>query len=831
MNKPYSIRYYDSIPGEPDSEESCAKRLASPWHAELEDDASPEDVYLLSFRAKAPSACRALTVTFDRAEEAKNPEVPDRYVYYVPVQWSRFVLPVRAAGLRGFALSPEAEILLDGVELENIGPADFAALACRSGQYVTEESRYCPVPAEGIGAGPSIALKKQGDFLYSIGNGCFRISDISDPAHPRVRGDLAGLGESIRQLALCRDGKHVMITSRENGVFIVNTEDPDKPYIRRFYNSLEMATGIDISGDYAYITDRQYGVETVDISDLDAPRFLSVVRSGEAQSCRFAVIRDGEGRERHLLCCGIWGEHAVKLYDVSDPGSGVFLAAVPLDGKGDGASVYEQNGRTYLAAGTGHHSEIHMPENPENLNYGQGNGLEIFDITDPAHPVLQSVSKINGRYYYLENDYWGSTLGRGPDGRMYAYLINTFNGVYVYDITDPRAPRQLAYTDIPLPPTHPGYEYLTDRHCIPVVQYDQKAAGRSPVGGIAAADGCLYMAGVASDIHILRDAELFHAAPAGKVGKKNPEPSDYFARGTEGFRNPLLKVLPGQVFAAVQKDGWIYAACGSGGIAVLDENLEEKARYPFDGSRCAFDVQIEGGILYAAEGSGGLTAYSLDSGKLTPLWNYMPDGGLCRGVRLSAGARFAMLMTDGSTAELVNCRTRQKVWRDRGPHLLYHRNLASLLGGRYLACWRSGRRMCVVDCSGETPVQAAEYMKSRAGVSSGFADLGDASLAIGPSGMTIFRGIPSPEEYQALPWVEGTKDKKIYGWPVTDGRLLICCNRGKGSVCAADITDRAHPVLLEEHTVPGNPDAALLTARYVYIPLGYQGLLRFDRPL
>lgn len=284
----------------------------------------------------------------------------------------------------------------------------------------------------------------------------------------------------LRQIVVC--GNTAFITAREDGLFIVDVSDPARPEIIARYDTIEFATGIDVEDGFAFIACRWFGVEIVDISDARNPKHISVMRVGEAQSCE---VSDG------YLYAGAWAQRRVVICDVRNPAAPKKVAAVQLDGRGDGVCV--RNGILYAAMGH-HQPGASLGDDP---GYGAGNGMEIYDVSDPAQPKRLSRVRFDWRYYYGYPDTWRVKLSF-----PYAYLYHTHNGVFVFDVSDPKSPKELAQIRI----TH----YRTQ----------------------------------------------------------------------------------GQVYAAVENGDWIYAACGSAGIHVLDKNLQLKKVYPTRGF--AMDVQVGG---------------------------------------------------------------------------------------------------------------------------------------------------------------------------------------------------------------------------------------------
>ena len=150
-------------------------------------------------------------------------------------------------------------------------------------------------------------------------------------------------------------------------------------------------------------------------------RNLSTVRAGEVQSI---FIENG------ILYTGSWGEMQVNMFDISDASSPRYLSSVPLDGYGDG--LFVKNGLLYAAFGQHLRAEKDAPREEW---WGKGNGFAIWDISNPLSPKKISATFLPYTYYCINWDMWNVTLSG-----KYAVLSHTFNGVWVYDVSDPENP-------------------------------------------------------------------------------------------------------------------------------------------------------------------------------------------------------------------------------------------------------------------------------------------------------------------------------------------------------------------------------------------------------
>lgn len=792
---------------------------------------------VFSFIAKAPNACTPVKITLSGNQNVFE-------TYYVPVQWTRIDMPVKLSRLDKITLEFEGQLLLAGASYDYRGTEKLKSLSTRSGMHMLEEFVDVTVADTGSSlVGKTMDLVKSGDIIYSIGDGKLTITDVSKVNAPKVLGTLGNMGSSIRQIALLSDGKHVFITSRQNGGYIVNVEDPTNPRQVARYDSVEMATGVDVYGDYVYVCNRQYGVEIVDVSDVYNPVQCAIVRGGTAQSCK---VVDG------ILYMGSWNERSVDMFDVTQPSNPKYLGSAPLNGKGDGMMVVSVGDKTYLYAATGQHA-FGVSENVSDtfteedvlsdLRFGQGNGLDIFDVTDPAAPRWLSTSRIDGRYYFPNNDYWEVEIAE-HNGRYYAYVLNTYNGVYVLDVTDPAAPVRLGHVCVTS--AFVGVQSYSGRGVI--FPYDQNTRRQSPIAGIAVEDGVLYMASSMTDLHICTEASLqpylFEAEEKSQAVSIETPTGEFYdldgnSTGLSGFSQYQSA---GQTYAAVVYKDLIYAACGKEGLVVLDENLNKLTTIKT--RDICMDVQIYEGKLYSAESAGGLACYQLSDDGLAAeeLWRYYSDNGVVRQVRLSPKARWAIIQSASSCGEILStdAPTAPVIKVTANSQMYHHTVLHTLAGGRYTGVWAEGGYTFWFDFGVnddyDVPVQVAKWNSNTCAINNGsmtggvpdYPDyvLATKNIANGASGGYVIYDPTSASNTSVLNAKD--PDTPFSGKPAIAGDLLITGERINGRICIVDISDIANPNVIKTVSVTGNPDIPYVHEDYVLIPMGYQGLIKFD---
>ena len=638
-----------------------------------------------------------------------------------------------------------------------------------------------------MGVGPTMAARVVGQTLYSIGRGKLHLFDIADPADPKRLGTLGGLG-ATRQIAV--ENQIAYITSREDGVFIVDVSDSQKPRLLCHYDPIEVATGIDVSGAVMFVACRSHGVELVDVSNPERPRHLGTARTGEAQSVE---VRNG------YAYVGVWGSRELVVVDARNPRKPNITARCPLDGNGDGVAVRGK----YVYVATGHHSRARRKSYPKegDPGYGCGHGLELFRIDDPASPTFVSRIK-TPPFYRIGNDMWGVKIAGD-----YAFVHDTHNGLFVVDISDPEslsfvAHRQLDNVDVRMP----------------------KYMGTAPlpgfVGGLALADGYVYLAGGWSDLHVVAASGL--AAPCRQepdtppvVPSDTPEPNARFR----------IYRPEGQVRAAALLGDMAVVAAGSAGVCLvrLSPELVELGRYPTEGF--AMEVKVFGDHVYVAEEKGGLSIWRhTDGGKLTFLGRYALDGHIVKDVVVPAPGKYAVLQVDMSILDVVDVSDPaepKRVLRDKGHGFVYHLG-EDLIDGRQICVvyQLGGLRWYDLYGTAQPRFSGLEYAHRLGGA--GTVPFGDRRLVTYGGGLLLVGpGEGRPPSELALHRIQ---KHRLMGKPVVKGSRLYVSDCRLGDINVIDISNMDEPVLVEHLNVPGNPARLFLHNGALVIPNGYEGL-------
>jgi len=675
-----------------------------------------------------------------------------------------------------------------------------------------------------LGLGESMDAAVKGDTLYIIGRGRLYVADISQPTQPKIIGRLTGLGNT-RQIEIHRGAAYV--TAREDGLFIIDVTNRDAFTLMCHYDSIELATGIALSGDVAFIACRTAGVELVDISNPRQPVHLSTVRTGEAQS---VAARNG------LLYAGVWGTRQLVICDVRDPYRPTVISRTPLDGYGDGVAVRG----SYCFVATGHHARgWRRDEGTASLQYGAGHGLEIFDVSDPANP--QFVSRIKTRRFYrIGMDMWDVMLAG-----HYAFLGDTYNGVFVIDIANIREPRFVGHRQLaPVPRTIDG---LDTGESLP-----------APVGGIALAKDTLYVAGAWTDLHVV-DATGMARAPARErnhgptlPGSRlqavdprfrvyRPEGQVYSVAflGDMALSSTRLSVSGSCTltfargsFQTIPTVCGIVAAGAAGLHAVsLWPAVRRLSVFPTDGF--ARDVAVHGDQVYVAEASGGLSIWQRDRDVLLKrVGRYRPKRGGVAQVVVPPPGRYALLHVGQNELQILdvsNPREPTRMLTDKHLGLFYTFPLArDLLDDRYACClWHASGYRWYDLYGGSKPVYSGDHFAMRANFADGIAAFGNRALLVTRGKYTL---ISHNEKRPPDEWTfHGTPGTYLSGKPTINGDTMYLSNRVRGTIMAVDISQIESPRLLADLQLEEHPGPIVVHNNVPVIPAGYQGLLVWDQ--
>jgi len=637
-----------------------------------------------------------------------------------------------------------------------------------------------------------------GDRMFTIGWGHLTVYDLSDPKNPRETATMFGMKEP-RQLVWFKD--HLFITARTGGLYVVDVREPDLPRLRSHYDTMELATGIvcgtdPTSGhDLAFVCQRQFGTEIIDISDPSHLKNVSFVVSGEAQSVDLA---------NGILYAGDWGTRKLTIIDARNPEHAEIISESPIAGLGDG--VYVRGNIAYAATG---------PDHIEHYMYDvKGHGLDIYSVENPREPVHLGRIDLPLQAQHVFPDFWTVSV----DESGMAYVADTYNGVFCIDVKDPTRPKCVAYAI--LPKTFKG----TPDAAVEVVS----------------GDGVLYVGGVNAGVYVVEAPGIARPVPQEREAPTLDGPLLPTLDPLAAVRNDFA-VLPteGQCMAAAPwKDGLVWVAAGTDGFLLVDVSDVSKGGKPvvkktFPIRTFAYDVKVAGNLMFTAEGEAGTGIYELKpNGEPRPVGRFDQ----LRPVRqvvvqnpkkwlISKSGNGAVTFLDVSDP----ARPRNAFTFNNPFGILYGRDLVetpSPSGLVALVAMTNG--IVWFDCSGETPCVKTTSYDPRVWFDHG------ACLHNGQWFFFANRGFRLMEECDErklddVPLhickdAEG-KPLSAFGKCASNGKEIVFTNRREGEIAFIDVKDPENPKITRRWPVHAHPEIPVFVNGKAVIPCGHAGLI------
>lgn len=764
---------------------------------------SQYDMLVLKFNMRSYGRSAQFNVVF----LDEKGDVEYSMLFTAPAQWTEVYMPVtvrtesESVSIRFQMPDTDAVIEICSIELRNLGRA-FDGRMIKSGQFLLEEYKTYYLNEQGVGLGATEDLVTDGEYLYSVQRDKLTVSSLKTPGSPKKVASLSGLG-NVRHVALLNGG--LIVTSREYGAFMVDISDKNKPVIAAHYDTLELATGVYVLGDYAFIASRYFGVEIVDVSDIYNPVFVAVIRSEDMMEYQDVCVSDG------YAYIGVWGQYAVDIWDVSDVSDPSFVSRVNLDGRGYGVFV---EGTTLFAATGMISPNGAWLRSMYDMAFGSGYGMEIYDVSDPASPVWLSTVKVDGRGYGYY-DQWKIQVSDG-----FAYLASSFNGLFIYDVSDLTAPVRVARILAQIG-AHSQYfrrGLLPENYFYP---WDNSLYMQDYITSLALCNGWIYMSGPVVDARAFRFEKASAPAQAPQIALTNSgTPQDYSITGFE--QEALWYKTDHSVHAASVHGDYIFIAAGDGGIQVLDMDLNLVCAYPC--GDIVRDILINGDILIAAEGMAGLGIYEISSsGELEKL-SHVPSGGEMFSSIFMADDDKSLIVQSTFTGvtfiNISNPRYPVKTGRDVAG-LMYYRQTP---GGRY-----SSRYMAALTLTGIRWYDSYDgFSFSTNGVFSeynGMCYLEDGfAIVIQNGGYLLI--YPSRGAEASFSELYRINDVYLQGKAAVYGDLLVVSAVYGGQVYLIDISNVREPSLISVLTISGHPDVAYIADGFILIPARRQGLIK-----
>ena len=233
----------------------------------------------------------------------------------------------------------------------------------------------------------------QGDYAYvADGEEGLRIINVENPAFPYSEGHFNTSGFAK---AVFVSGSYAYVADGENGLQIVNISIPSTPDSAGWFNTPGSGEDVFVSGNFAYLADGGEGLQIIDITDPNNPD--SAARFSDGSSIKGVFV---SGDYAYLSTAD-----KLQILDVSDP-TDPGIAGFHYMPFYKGNRIYVEGNYAYIAA--------------------LGDGLHIFNVSDPYNPVeLDTVYNPGGTAYgvFVYDDL--------------AYVAFEVDGVHVIDVSNP----------------------------------------------------------------------------------------------------------------------------------------------------------------------------------------------------------------------------------------------------------------------------------------------------------------------------------------------------------------------------------------------------------
>jgi len=237
-------------------------------------------------------------------------------------------------------------------------------------------------------------------YVFQASGGAVVILDVSDSLHPVEVSDKIYTRGVVYKLFFDSINNLLYAAVGYQGIEIWNVSNPTNPSRISLYNVSEYASGVYVSGTYAYVAEGDSGLEILDISNPVNPTHISTYNtSGQVWN---VITKD-------TLAFISDGSRGMKILNVSVPSSPVLVGSTTV------APVFYtfiKDTFAYMLSDT---------------------SLEIINVADPTLP-----SKV-GSYDSLFYPYRVVVID------TFAYITELFNGLFdVLSVSDPMHPYRIS---------------------------------------------------------------------------------------------------------------------------------------------------------------------------------------------------------------------------------------------------------------------------------------------------------------------------------------------------------------------------------------------------
>ncbi|WOO41349.1 hypothetical protein [Rubellicoccus peritrichatus] len=321
--------------------------------------------------------------------------------------------------------SPNAALQING----NTGYDVFQGLSNRAEIF---DGSFASAPL-----GLARVIEVRGDYAYVVTDIGFMVFDVSDlggvgPIEvARIEdGDSANFNSLASARGIELEGNYAYISSRsDNALTIVDVSDPTNP---TFVSKLQDGVGgfdflggcykAQFAGGLLYVTAFfDNAISIIDVSNPATPQLIGVIRDGVNGFDHLRLVTDVEVAGNLLYTTAI-SDHALSIIDISNPNSPQHVSSL-VDGVG---------GFNYLMGAF----DVEIAGDYAFVSAQADNALSIIDVSTPASPQLVSV---------IRDDVGGFNNLQGIRNVQvvndFAYVVSAHdNALTIIDVSDKANP-------------------------------------------------------------------------------------------------------------------------------------------------------------------------------------------------------------------------------------------------------------------------------------------------------------------------------------------------------------------------------------------------------
>ncbi len=765
------------------------------------------NVYLLNFKMRAEDEAAKVNVKFGIEHE-----------YYVTTEWRDYYVPCTQGKIDSIKIAlttPFQKLYLSDVQVIRYDPLLVDFHYTKNGSYSVEEiPTYAFEEADGIGVGLTMDVECDGEYLYSAGSETLTISAISESG-TSVVSTLGGIG-NIRHLEI-RDSKHIAAASRETGVYLINIEDKASPFIESYYDSLELANDVCFTGNYMIVAGRYFGVEIVDISDVSNPVYITrIVNDKECFRCTV---------DESYLYVSCWATSEVEIYDISILSKPILVNTIKVTGRC--AETFIEGNIAYIVSG---YSNLVNADNVGDAGYGTGNALAIYDVSDAKRPVWHSTIQAEGMLYGNGYDDWSVQVSGG-----YAYFTNSFGGMYVYDVTDTKAPVAVAHLAVELPNSSSKYIDFS-KNTKAVFPYDVKEKIYSPAMGVSVADGKLFFACAYNDVY------EFEFSGAKTIGQKLQTAEYKLNEKTSLEQTAVLTEY--DVYKIVKHEDKYIVATGEG-LLLLDESLSVLARYITE--KPVKDVSITASGTIATAETVGIGVYKIEGNELvrTGFVQSQTSNRNVSSLGVTGDGNYAVVQSSWTKYEIADIRdVNNPLWLNEvvsksgniistnalpNAGNMYYRNIVSgtidgsvgIGGGANMVWFKSENgSLCVKNYY---PNILGSEINGSAALKNG-----KEMLTVYGNGIMVYAPLEATENSLTKLERYYVPNVRLKGKISIRDNILAVSNAPSGNIQLVNIANTTRPYLMASYNVENSPGIALIEDGFILVPLRHGGIMKID---